>query len=503
LTSPRQPAIKFDSVSKIYKLYGSQRDQLVDVLGLQRFGFRPRREPKIFPALSDISIEVPRGHRIGIIGRNGAGKTTLLKLVCGNFSPTFGSVSVNGGVQALMSAGLGFHPDHTGRENVEASLQYNGLRKSEYEEAVKGIIDFCELGEFFDQPLKTYSLGMQARLMFAAATAIRPDILIVDEILGAGDAYFIAKSKNRVEALVRSGCTMLLVSHSMPQVLELCSEVIWLHEGKIRMRGDALVIVKAYEEYLHGPINQISKPQSGFESESELQTSDTTNLPVTARWTGEIESRSAFTNGNNGVLLQEPRWVPHGEAPQLPAVIPPRDFKFVARGGLSRWGSGGALQICGFTILTPRGETNKVTALMPVRFVVNLVAELDGNFACRYGVAVFDHLGSCRGRIVSPIDTFTLLRHETHCAAMTLNPLQFGPGEYVLSLSIHDGDRLENFGNERRFDLLGRSFEMTVELPDSLASFSADFFHSAEWQFDGLAGVSEDEASLQGANGDG
>jgi lipopolysaccharide transport system ATP-binding protein len=491
LTSPEQLAIQFESVSKVYKLYSSQGDQLIDVLGLPRFGLRPRREPRIFPALSDITIDVPRGHRIGIIGRNGAGKTTLLKLVCGNFSPTNGSVSVNGEVQALMSAGLGFHPEHTGRENVEASLQYNGLRKNEYKKAMESIIEFCELGDFFDQPLKTYSMGMQARLMFAAATAIKPDILIVDEVLGAGDAYFIAKSKKRVDALVSSGCSMLLVSHSMPQVLELCSEVIWLHEGKIRMQGDALAVVKAYEEYLHGPIAQISKPQSKFETnrESELQTSDATHLLVNVHRTAEVESRPTFTNRKDGVVLQEPRWLPHGEAPQLPAVVPPLDFKFVARGGLSRWGSGGALQIRGFTIVTPNGETNKVMALMPVRFVVNLVAELDGDFACRYGVAVFDHSGSCRARIVSPIDTFKLRKHETHCAALTLNPLQFGPGEYVLSLSVHDGDRLENFGNEKRFDLLGRSFEMTVELPSSLASFSADFFHSAEWRFDDLVGV--------------
>lgn len=496
MTSLEQPAIRLESVSKIYKLYGSQGDQLVDVLGLQRFGFRPRHEPKIFPALSDISIEVPRGHRIGIVGRNGAGKTTLLKLVCGNFAPTYGSVSVNGEVQALMSTGIGFHPEHTGRENVEASLQYNGLRKKEYQEAVEGVIDFCELGDFFDQPIKTYSLGMLARLMFAAATAIRPDILIVDEVLGAGDAYFIAKSKARVEALVSSGCTMLLVSHSMPQVLELCSEVIWLHEGQIRMRGDALVVVKAYEEFLHGPINQIGKPQSGLETsrEGEFQNSGTTNLPINAQVAPVIESRPSFVNRDDGVFLQEPRWVPHGEAPQLPAVMPPRNFKFVARGGLSRWGSGGALQICGFTIVTARGETNKVTALKPVRFVINLVAEMEGTFACRYGVAIFNHSGTCIARIVSPIDTFTLRRHETHCGAMTLNPLQLGPGEYVVSLSIHDGDRLENFGNEKRFDLLGRSFEMTVEVPGSLTSFSADFFHSAEWQFGDPADVSEDDA---------
>ena len=117
--------------------------------------------------MSDITLEVPRGHRIGIVGRNGAGKTTLLKLICGNFAPTTGEIEVHGTVQALMNIGLGFHPEYTGRENVEASLQYNGLGREEYQHAMEGIIEFCELGDYLDQPFKTYSLGMQARLMFA------------------------------------------------------------------------------------------------------------------------------------------------------------------------------------------------------------------------------------------------------------------------------------------------------------------------------------------------
>ena len=161
-------AIRLVNVGKTYKLHGSQRDQLIDVLGLRRFGLKPRIEPKEFVALDQINLEVHRGQRIGIVGRNGAGKTTLLKLLCGNFAPTNGNVEVNGEVQALMNVGLGFHPEYTGRENVEASLQYNGLDTSEYEAAMDSIIDFCELGEFFDQPFKTYSLGMQARLMFAS-----------------------------------------------------------------------------------------------------------------------------------------------------------------------------------------------------------------------------------------------------------------------------------------------------------------------------------------------
>ncbi len=482
LTLLEQPAITFDNVSKIYKLYRSQGDQLVDVLGLQRFGLRPRREPTIFPALSDISIAVPRGHRIGIIGRNGAGKTTLLKLVCGNFAPSRGSVSVNGEVQALMSAGLGFHPEHTGRENVEASLQYNGLRKKEYQEAIEGIIEFCELGEFFDQPIKTYSMGMLARLMFAAATAIRPEILIVDEVLGAGDAYFVAKSKARVEKLVNSGCTMLLVSHSMAQVLELCSEAIWLHEGKIRMQGEAFAVVKAYEEFLHGPVERpVEIPLISFAA-SEESRSENPAASVSPPAQPQDRPHRSGTSYRE-VLLQEPHFAPHSREPLFPKIEPPREFKFVARGGISRWASSGELQLCGFTVVTERGETNNLMALAPAKLILNVVACVDRDFECRYGIVVYDHLGACRLKLISPPDRFPARRGEAHCVEMLLNPVQLGPGEYVVSVSIHGADHLAKFNSTVRHDLLSRSFDLTVEIQESLVDLSADFFHSAEWRF--------------------
>src|SRR5579883_2709427 len=146
-TTSEPLAIRLQNVSKIYKLYGSQNDQLIDVLKLQRFGLKTKTPSKEFSALHDISLNVPRGHRIGIIGANGAGKSTLLKLICGNFAPTSGELEVNGTVQALMSMGLGFHPDYTGRENVESSLQYNGLPPDKYQAAMKEVAEFCELGD--------------------------------------------------------------------------------------------------------------------------------------------------------------------------------------------------------------------------------------------------------------------------------------------------------------------------------------------------------------------
>ena len=482
-TTHESLAIRLRDVSKIYRLHGSQGDQLIDVLGLQRFGFKTKTQAKEFAALSNLSLDVPRGHRIGIVGRNGAGKTTLLKLICGNFAPTHGEVEVNGGVQALMNIGLGFHPEYTGRENVEASLQYNGLGRAEYQQAIEGVIEFCELGDFLDQPFKTDSLGMQARLMFATATAIRPDILIVDEVLGAGDAYFVAKSKIRVEKLVSSGCTMLLVSHSMQQVLELCDEAIWLDHGRVRMQGPAFLVVKAYEEYLHGPLGTVL-PQAQLKSDVEQAAQSP--VSTTAKDGGPatvVQPMDRESTRMAQLKLQDPYFIPHRETPLLPNVSLQQEFRFVTRGGISHWAANEGLKICGFTIVTEQGETNDLIVMRPAKFLLNVVAEVEGNFECRYGIVIFDHKGSCVARVISPYDKFYASKYSVRRIEMLLNPNQLGPGEYVVSVSVHGADVLEVFESTVRYDLINRGFEFQVIIPDSLAAISASFFHSAEWNF--------------------
>lgn len=478
----REPlAIHLQNVSKIYKLHGSQGDQLIDVLGLQRFGFKTKTPAKEFAALSDISLDVPRGHRIGIVGRNGAGKTTLLKLICGNFAPTLGDVEVNGTVQALMNIGLGFHPEYTGRENVEASLQYNGLGRDEYQTAMAGIIEFCELGDFLDQPFKTYSLGMQARLMFAAATAIKPDILIVDEVLGAGDAYFVAKSKIRVQRMIEAGCTMLLVSHSMQQVLELCDEAIWLEQGSIKMRGESLVVVKAYEESLHGRMRSIVLPvdeklPAKSESNPALLTDGIREtLPDTP-----AEARFCLPQG---VHLQIPTFMPHQMLHGFP-LYSKEDlnvFRHVARGGISRWDSERGIKVTGFSIQTERGFENRLRVLRPGKFILLLTAEVSRQFSCMYGIVLNDALGNVAARIWSPPDIFELQEGESKAVEMLLNPVQIGPGEYTIGISVLEATQIELLNTTPRYDLLGRSFNCTVEMDETLGAASANFIHTAEW----------------------
>jgi lipopolysaccharide transport system ATP-binding protein len=481
LIMPKPLAIHLQNVSKIYRLHGSQADQLIDVLGLQRFGIKTKSPSKEFAALSNISLEVPRGHRIGIVGRNGAGKTTLLKLICGNFKPTSGEVEVNGSVQALMNIGLGFHPEYTGRENVEASLQYNGLAREEYKKAMEGIVDFCELGDFLDQPFKTYSLGMQARLMFAAATAIKPDILIVDEVLGAGDAYFVAKSKIRVQKMIEAGCTMLLVSHSMQQVLELCDEVIWIEQGSIKMQGESLLVVKAYEESLHGRMRAIiplADEPSPFAP--DFDPGLVANSPKVLLPDGFAEARFSFPKE---IRFQIPEFLPHQMSQNFPSYKKEdlQGFQHLAKGGISRWDSEIGVKISGFNIMTEQGFENRLWVLRPAKFIILLTAEVSKQFDCMYGLVLNDALGNIVARIWSPPDFFELQEGESKIVEMLLNPVQIGPGEYTIGISILQAAQIELLNSSPRYDLLGRSFKCTVEIDETLSAASANFFHSAEW----------------------
>lgn len=242
-------AISFEGVGKMYKIFPSRRDHVLDALGITQLLRRDNRLHE-FWALRDIDITLRRGERLGIIGRNGAGKTTLLKLVTQNLAPTTGTVTVNGNVQALLEIGGGLHPEFTGRENIGAALSYLGLTTEEIEAAEDEIAEFTELGRFLDQPFKTYSQGMQARLSFAIATTVQPEILIVDEILGAGDAYFFTRSTERMRRMIEGGASVLLVSHALDQIIRFCDEAIWVDRGRITMRGPSTEVAKAYERFI-------------------------------------------------------------------------------------------------------------------------------------------------------------------------------------------------------------------------------------------------------------
>jgi ABC-type polysaccharide/polyol phosphate transport system ATPase subunit len=236
-------AIAVTDVSRMFKRYRHPRYRVMEALGLPL----PKGAYDEFWALRGISLELERGDSLGLIGQNGAGKSTLLNIVCGRLQPSSGSITVRGNVQALMELGTGFHPEFSGRENILSSLAYQGVIGREARRRVDEIIDFSELADFIDQPVKTYSTGMYARLAFSTATAIVPDVLIIDEVLGAGDAYFAAKCAERMHRLTKeSGATVLFVSHDIQAVQRLCERAIWIDHGEIRMAGAAFEVSKAY-----------------------------------------------------------------------------------------------------------------------------------------------------------------------------------------------------------------------------------------------------------------
>lgn len=231
-------------LSKVYKLYREPHHRLLDVMGLLG-----DRKVQTFPALHGLDLDVKRGERIAIIGRNGAGKSTLLKLITQVIRPTAGTIQVRGKVHALLQIGAGFHPDFTGRENAFSYLAQLGILGAEADRLAGSAIEFAEIENYADQLMRTYSTGMAARLMFAISTAVVPDILILDEVLGVGDSYFARKSFDRIrEMCAREGTTTILVSHDVYSAVRLASRVIWLDRGHIVRDGDGNGVARAYEE---------------------------------------------------------------------------------------------------------------------------------------------------------------------------------------------------------------------------------------------------------------
>lgn len=288
-------AIQLQGVGKMYKMFPSRLDNFLDALNLNWIAPLRKNNAREFWAVRDVDLEVKAGSRLGVIGRNGAGKSTLLKLITQNKAPTEGYVRINGQVQALLEAGAGFHPEFTGYENIRASLIYQGLDLRNIQKAMDDIEEFTELGQFLSQPFKTYSAGMQARLTFATATTLNPDILIVDEILGAGDAYFAGKSLERMQGLVKeSGATVLIVSHSLGDILKYCDECIWMERGRIVRQGSALEIVKAYEQFIH-ILDERRLLAKNYKRITSKYTSDqydhlSENLVVRFYWSGQGNS---------------------------------------------------------------------------------------------------------------------------------------------------------------------------------------------------------------------
>lgn len=241
--------IKAENVSMRFRLSADRITSMKEYVVRMLTG---RLQYKEFWALRNVSFSVEKGEVLGVIGHNGAGKSTLLKVISGILRPTEGSVTVQGNIVPMLELGSGFDFDMTGRENIFLNGAILGYSKEFLTAKYQEIVDFSELGDFIDEPLRNYSSGMMMRLAFSIATVVEPEILIVDEILAVGDADFQAKSKRRMMELMSGGTTVLLVSHTLSQVREMCDKVLWIEHGQVQGYGETKVLCDAYENAGNG-----------------------------------------------------------------------------------------------------------------------------------------------------------------------------------------------------------------------------------------------------------
>lgn len=241
-------AIRVKDLTKKYKLYQKRSERLANAFGKEK-------NIKEFYALKGVSFEINKGECVGIIGHNGAGKSTLLKLLTGVAFPTSGEIEINGRLASMLELGSGFNPELTGMENIYFNGSLNGLTKEEIDGKLKDILEFADIGNFIEQPVKNYSSGMFARLAFAVAINVDPDILIVDEILSVGDVGFQVKCMEKFNDFKKKGKTILYVSHGLGTVKKFCDRAIWLQKGQVVDDGNSVIVVERYYNLNFNPAN--------------------------------------------------------------------------------------------------------------------------------------------------------------------------------------------------------------------------------------------------------
>ena len=385
-------AIDLVNVSKIYRRYGGKQFSTLKSALLQRSIMRDLQPGETFPALTDVSFSVPKGSTFGVIGRNGSGKSTALKLVAGITKPTLGTVQVDGRISALIELGAGFHPEISGRENVFINGIMLGLTKRQIHERFDDIVDFAELREFIDAPVKTYSSGMYMRLGFAVAIHVDPDVLLVDEVLAVGDEGFTHKCLDKFAEFRRRGKTVLLVTHSLGLVETLCDEAIWLDAGRLQGQGDPKRVVGAY----------LTAVEQG---EQELMAA------TTAKAVEDVET--------------------------TPATDSVPDMFKAAEG---RWGSR-EVEIADVTLLDRRGEPSFVFhsgEALRVRLKVRAHHETD-DFA--FGIGLFNADGVCCYGTNTYVEEMNPERLSGEAdVTFAIDSLDLVEGTYKLDVAVHKRD---------------------------------------------------------------
>jgi lipopolysaccharide transport system ATP-binding protein len=306
-------AIRASQLSKCYHIYNSPHDRLKQFVAprLQRLvGRHPKQYFHEFWALNEISFEIKKGETVGIIGRNGSGKSTLLQLLCGTLTPTHGQVEINGRVAALLELGSGFNPEFTGRENVYMNAAVLGLSHEEVSERFDDIAAFADIGEFIEQPVKTYSSGMFVRLAFAVNILSSPDVMIVDEALAVGDMNFQAKCITALKRIQDNGATVLFVSHDVGSLKSLCSRGIYLDHGQLKQMGTAAEVADRYMRVMREEMNRDNALPKIVTQEPTNETPDTPAIDSPDlessgfKVSSEFENRvAAFRYGDGGAKI--------------------------------------------------------------------------------------------------------------------------------------------------------------------------------------------------------
>ena len=466
-------AIRLQNLTKVFRVWRYPSDMLKEVL-------TGRQRHTEFHALNDVSLEVPHGAIIGIMGRNGAGKSTLLRIVAGTLDATAGTVEVDGRISAILELGTGFHMEYTGRENIQLGGMCLGFSRKDITAREDEIIDFAELRDFIDQPFRTYSSGMQARLTFAVATSIDPDILIIDEALAVGDARFRLKSFDRIRNFKRRGKSILLVSHDINSIASVCDEAVLLEKGQIFAQGEPSRVSNIYHELLFGPpkVNERSlsatndpplapatpithSSENGAPSESDLDGVQERRLP--GREVAVVRDEKADTCAEGGRLRGA-------------ELLLLEDIRSESVGREHRYGDG-AVRIVDFYIRKVNGtRLSTITSLQPYEFVMHLHALRN---AAQLGTGIL--VRTPRGIEVFGANTFLLPELHTHDlkeGERLLVRIPFvanlGHGTYFASAVVAGSDGLKH---DARFDMLRFNVERTRCHDTSLANINATFIY--------------------------
>ncbi|MEE2638478.1 MAG: ABC transporter ATP-binding protein [Acidobacteriota bacterium] len=419
-------AIELDQVTKIYRRHGHRR-QFATLKSALLTGslVHDLRPDETFRALSDVSLSVPKGVSFGVIGRNGSGKSTLLKLVAGITKPTSGQVHVKGRVSALIELGAGFHPEISGRENVFINGIMLGLSRREIEQRFDEIVEFSELEEFIDAPVKTYSSGMYMRLGFAVAVHVDPEILLVDEVLAVGDEGFSLKCLDKFAEFKRRGKTILLVTHGLSMVERFCDEAVWLEAGENQTTGDPKRVVQMY-------LTDVEKAEDELLAATDAKAQQ---APVMASPPNPVDDDTPPTPDPSAPVVS-PEDTASGPEAQADPDEPPADM-FTASEG--RWGSG----LVRIEEVTLEGEHGAARVFhtgerMTVRMLVVADQPVD-DFA--FGISIFTTEGVCCYGTNTHIE-----EHESASldgageVRFVIERLDLVEGTYKIDVAVHKRD---------------------------------------------------------------